>query len=348
MRFRHLMPACALLAALLPAALPSAADAAPISLRVALDGGLTGPMAPFAVADDRGFYRAEGLDVAIDANGTQPDALSRVAAGNAEITLADINAVAKFRDHTPGAPLKAVFMVYNKPPYAVVARKSRGIAQPADLEGKRIGAPPNEMASVLLPVFAQINAIDIGKVKVESLAAAIREPMLAAGQIDAVTGTTFYAYLNLKERGVPLDDLVVLQMADYKLPLYGDAIVVNAAFAAEQPEAVKKFLRAYLKGLRETIRGPARAIESVLKRNESAHKDIESERLRMAIRDNIVTEEVQVNGLGGVDAERLARGAELLNQALKPKTKIEPADLFDASFLPPTAERRIAQVRPGG
>jgi NitT/TauT family transport system substrate-binding protein len=230
----------------------------------------------------------------------------------------------------------------------VIARKSRGITQPSDLEGKRIGAPPNEMASMLLPAFIKLNGVEPDKVKIENVAAAIREPMLAAGQIDAVTGTSFATYLSLKERGVPLDDVIVLTMADFKLPLYGDAIVVNANFAAEQPETVKKFLRAYLKGLRETLRSPARAIESVLKRNESATKDIESERLRMAIRDNIVTEEVQVNGLGGVDAERLARGAELLNQALKPKTKIEPADLFDASFLPPTAERRIAQARPGG
>ena len=203
------------------------------------------------------------------------------------------------------------------------------------------------MASALWPAFAKLNDIDASKVKIENLAAAVREPMLAAGQIDAVTGTSFSAYLNLKERGVPLDDLVVLQMADYGLPLYGDAIIVNTGFAAEHPDAVKGFLRAYLKGLSETIRGPARAVESVLKRNDSAHKDIELERLRLAIRDNIVTEEVQANGLGAVDAERMARGIDLLTQSFKPKAKIEPADLFDASFLPSPAERRIGPSRPG-
>ncbi len=92
------------------------------------------------------------------------------------------------------------------------------------------------MASALWPVFAKLNDIDVSKVKIENVAAAMREPMLAAGQIDAVTGTSFFAYLNLKERGVPLDDLVTLQMADYGLPLYGDAIIVNADFAAEHPE----------------------------------------------------------------------------------------------------------------
>ena len=107
------------------------------------------------------------------------------------------------------------------------------------------------------------------------------------------------------------------------------------------------FLRAFLKGLQETIRSPARAVESVLKRNENANKDIELERLRMVIRDNIVTEETQANGLGGVIPLRLERGIDLLTQNLKLKAKIEPADLFDASFLPPLAERRMAPARPG-
>jgi NitT/TauT family transport system substrate-binding protein len=322
--------------------------AAQTPIRVVLEGGFIGPYAPFLVAQDRGFYRAEALDVSLDAISAAPDAISRVATGAADMALADINAVMKFRDQNPGAPLKAVFMVYNKPPYAVVARKSRGIARPKDLEGKRIGAPPGEMASALWPALAKLNDIDASTVKIENLAAAVREPMLAAGQIDAVTGTSYSAYLNLKERGVPLDDLVILQMADYGLELYGDAIIVNTAFAAEQPEAVKKFLRAYLKGLKETVRSPTRAVESVLKRNDGAKKDVEHERLRMAIEDNIVTEEVQANGLGGVDPKRLAHAIDLLAQTFKFKTKVEPSDVFDASFLPSAAERKISgPARPG-
>ena len=348
MGFRHLTLARAgfAAAAILAAALATPA-AAQRSIKVAIEGSLTGAHAPFLVAEDRGFYRAEALGVTIEAMASPPDAISRIANGMADIGLADINAVIRFREQNPGAPLKAVFIVYNKPPYAVVARKSRGIAKPKDLEGKRIGAPPGEMATALWPIFAKLNDIDTSKVKIENLAAAVREPMLAAGQIDAVTGISFSAYLSLKERGVPLDDLLILQMADFGLPLYGDAIIVNSSFAANHPDALKGFLRAFLKGLRETVRGPARAVESVLKRNDNAHKDIELERLRMVIRDNIVTEEVQANGLGGVDPERLARGIDLLTQSFKPKAKIEPSDLFDASFLPSPAERRTVPARPG-
>ena len=348
MGFRHLTLARAafgILAMLAGAfATPAAAQR---SIKVAIDGSLTAAHAPFLVAEDRGFYRAEALDVSIEVMGPPPDAISRIASGSADMGLGDMNAVLRFREQNPGAPLKAVFIVYNKPPYAVVARKSRGIAKPTDLQGKRIGAPPGEMATALWPIFAKLNDIDTSKIKIENVAAAVREPMLAAGQIDAVTGTSFLVYLNLKQRGVPLDDLLILHMADYGLPLYGDAIIVNSSFAASHPDAVKGFLRAFLKGLRETVRAPARAVESVLKRNGSAHKDIELERLRMVIRDNIVTEEVQANGLGGVDLERLGRGIDLLTQSFKPKTRIEPSDLFDESFLPSPAERRIVPARPG-
>jgi NitT/TauT family transport system substrate-binding protein len=347
MGFRHLTPARAWIAVALLAAAFAGPASAQTAIKFGLEGAFIGPYAPFAVAEDRGFYKAEQLNVSFEAQPNAAETIGQVATGTTDMALADINAVVKFRDANPKIPLKAVFIVYNKPPYAVVARKSRGIAQPKDLEGKRIGTPPGEMASLLWPVFAKLNDIDPAKAKVEPLAAAVREPMLAAGQIDAVTGTSFSAYLNLKERGVPLDDLVVLQMADYGLPLYGDAIIVNAAFAAEHPEQVKGFLRAFLKGLRETIRGPTRAVESVLKRNDAAQKDIELERLRMAIRDNIVTEEVQENGLGDVNAERFAHGIDLLMQGLKLKAKVEPTSLFDPSFLPSLVERRIGPARPG-
>ena len=81
--------------------------------------------------------------------------------------------------------------------------------------------------------------------------------MLAAGQVDAITGFSFSSYINLKDRGVPVDDITVLLMADHGVNLYGNAIIVNPKFAAEKPEAVKGFLRAFIKGLKETVKNPA-------------------------------------------------------------------------------------------
>ncbi len=350
MSLRHLALARAGFAAVaaVSAALAAGPAAAQTPIKVALDGSFEGPSAPFFVAQDRGYYRTAKLDTSIDAISAAPDAISRVASGAADVTLADINTVMKYRDQNPDAPIKAVFMVYNKPPYAMVARKSRGIAKPKDLEGKRLGAPAADPASAQWPLFAKLNDIDISKVKIENVAAAVREPMLAAGQVDAVTGISYSVYLNLKERGVPIDDLLILPMADYGLQLYGDAIIVNTKFASDHPSAVKAFLLAYVKGLTATIKDPARAVDSVIKRNEAAKKDVELERLRMAIEDNIVTDEVEKNGLGGIDAARFAHAIDQLGQTFKFKMKPAPSDVFDASFLPPAAQRRIdGRKRPG-
>ena len=109
----------------------------------------------------------------------------------------------------------------------------------------------------------------------------VREPMLAAGQVDAITGFSFSSYINLKDRGVPATTSCVLLMADYGVNLYGNAIMVNPKFAAEKPEAVKGFLRAFVKGLQETVKNPGdRGRIRCIKRNDVAKKDVELERLQ--------------------------------------------------------------------
>ena len=95
----------------------------------------------------------------------------------------------------------------------------------------------------------QANSIDASKVTIENVSFPVREPMLAAGQVDAITGLSFSSFIDLKDKGVPVDDIVVLLMADYGVELYGSAIIVNSKFAAEHPDAVKGFLRAFMKGL---------------------------------------------------------------------------------------------------
>ena len=99
-------------------------------------------------------------------------------------------------------------------------------------------------------------------------------------------------------------------------------------------------MRAFLKGLKDTVENPTRAIESVLTRNKLSNTEVELERLRMAIRDNIVTPEVQTNGYGGVDIGRFEQAIEQIGLAYKFKAKPGVANVFDSSFLPPAEERR--------
>lgn len=311
------------------------------SVRFSLDFRLEGPQAAFLVGLDRGFYKAEGLDVTMDPATSSLEPITRIASGSHDIGFGDINSLIKFRDQNPGTPIKAVFMVYNRAPFAVVARKSRGITRPADLEGKKLGAPATDGAFAQWRIFAKANGIDPAKVTIENVGFPVREPMLAAGQVDAITGYAFSSYVSLKDRGVPVDDIVLLMMADYGVNLYGNAIMVSPKFATEKPEVVRAFLRAFVKSLKETVRNPAGAVESILKRNDLTKKDVELERLRMSIRDNIITPEVKANGYGAIDPVRFDAAIEQIASASEFKVRPKAADVFDASFLPPLSERRV-------
>jgi NitT/TauT family transport system substrate-binding protein len=321
-------------------ALAATAAAAQTPLKFSLDFKYEGPSAPFLIGLDKGYYKAEGLDVTIDTAAGSLEPITRVASGTYDMGFGDINSLIKFRDQNPTAPIKAVFMVYNRPPFAIVGRKSRGVTVPKNLEGKKLGAPAADGAFAQWKIFVQANGIDASKVTIENVGFPVREPMLAAGQVDAITGFSFSSYINLKDRGVPVDDIVVLLMADYGVNLYGNAIIVSPKFAAEHPDAVKGFLRAFLKGLRDTAKDPATAVDSVIKRNDIAKKDVELERLDMALRDNVLTPEVKADGFGGVEAARLDKAIDQIALTYEFKAKPKGADIFDASFLPPAADRK--------
>jgi NitT/TauT family transport system substrate-binding protein len=322
--------------------LASGATAAETSIKFSLDFKFEGPSAVFLLPLDKGYFKAEGLDVAIDPAAGSVEPITRVASGTYDMGFADVNSLIRFRDANPGTPVKAVFMVYNKPPFAVVGRKSRGVFSPKDLEGKKLGAPAADGAYAQWPIFVQANGIDASKVTIENVGFPVREPMLAAGQVDAITGFSFSSFINLKDRGVPVEDIVVLLMADYGVDLYGNAIIVNPKFAAEHPDAVKGFLKAFTKGIKETVKSPETAVDSVIRRNDAARKSIELDRLNIAIRDNMVTTEVRMRGYGGIDSARFAKAIDQIGLAYKWNAeKPKPQDIFDASYLPPDAERKF-------
>lgn len=311
------------------------------SIKFSLDGRLEGPEALVLLPQDKGYFKSEGLDVSVDDAATSLEPITRVATGGYDMAFADINALIRYRDQNPSAPIKAVFMVYNKPPYAVVTRKSRGITEPKQLEGKKLGAPSAGSTFAQWPLFAKLTGIDTAKVTIENIGIPVRAPMLAAGQVDAALGYSYRLYVDLKERGVPVDDIVLMPMADYGMKLYGNAIIVNSKFAAEKPEAVRTFLRVFLQTLKEAIRHPAGAVDSIARRDDAANKEVELERLRMAIRDNIVTPEVRMNGLGAVDMTRLEASIDQIGLVHAFKAKPKPDEIFDAAFLPPADARAL-------
>ena len=313
----------------------------PIAVLFSLDRPINAGAAPFVLASSRGLFGSEGLAVTTNIASGSPDAIARVADGTSDFALVDINELIRFRDRSDAPPIKAVFVLFNKSPYAIVARKSRGIHALSDIDGKTLGVADGDLSIRLWPALARQNGIRIASVKLNKISAAVREPMLSAGQVDAVAGFSYLSAVNLRDRGVPADDLAVLRYADYGCEAYGFAVIVNPAFAAARPEAVKGFLRAAIAGTHLAIREPGRAADEVVSRMDGGSRELELERLRTLITDNILTGEVRRNGLGGVDPARLDRSIDQIAEDFKFQKRPSAADIFDGAFLPPLGGRLI-------
>ncbi|HEV3008397.1 MAG TPA: ABC transporter substrate-binding protein [Burkholderiales bacterium] len=310
-------------------------------VRFALDWRFEGPAAPFFVAIDKGYYKAEGLNVSIDPGAGSVEGINRVASGAYEVGFADINSLVKYRDNPRNLPVKAVMMVYDTPAFSIVSLKKNGISKPKDLEGKILGAPAPDGAYAQWPIFVQANKIDASKVKIENIGFPVREPMLAQGKVDAITGFWFSSYMNLKANGVKDDDIVVLHMRDYGVDLYGNVILANPDFMRFSPKAVAGFVKATIRGIQDTIKNPDSAIDSLMKRNPIAKREVELERLKLSLQKNFVTPDVQKNGLGGVDMKRLERSIDQIGLTFQYTNKPKAADIFTAQYLPPREQRLV-------
>jgi NitT/TauT family transport system substrate-binding protein len=315
----------------------------PLAIQFSLDRPIDAAAAPFVMAAAGGLFSAEALAVTINIASGSSDAIARVSAGTSDFALVDINALMRFRDKDKqgGPRIKAVFVLSNKAPYAIIARRSRGIRALTDIDGKNLGVAEGDLSVRLWPAVAHLNGIKIKGVKQSSISAAVREPMLSAGQIDAVTGFSYLSAINLRDRGVPADDLAVLKFADYGCEAYGFAIIANPALAAAKPEAVKGFVRAVIGGLNLTIKDPAGAAAEVANRMDGGSKDLELERLQAILRDNILTSEVKRNGIGAIDPARFERSIDQVGEDFKFQKRPQASDIFDDQFLPPLNGRLL-------
>ena len=146
------------------ATLPSMAQTA---VKLTLDWRFEGPAAGFLLAQDKGYFAEEGLDVTIDTGNGSVEAIPRVATGAYQFGFGDINSLIKFLDEDSSQPVKAIMMVYDKPTFSIVGRKSLGVTDdPKSVEGKKLGAPPPDGAFAQWPAFIDAAGIDASTVTI--------------------------------------------------------------------------------------------------------------------------------------------------------------------------------------
>ena len=256
-------------------------------------------------------------------------------------TFADLAALMEFHANNPDAPNKpvAIMMVYNNTPASVMALKKSGIKTPADLTGKKLGAPVFDAGRRAFPIFAKANSV--GNVAWTAMDPPLRETMLVRGDVDAITGFTFTSLLNIEARGVKAADVTVLPYPDYGVKLYGNAIIATPKILKENPAAVKAFLAAFTKGAKDVITDPAKAIETVKARDGIINTALETRRLQLAIDTVINSADARTEGFGQVNGGRLSLMASQVSDAFNTKTRVKAEDVWNGSFLPSAKELDI-------
>ncbi|MCI1192425.1 ABC transporter substrate-binding protein [Calidifontimicrobium sp. SYSU G02091] len=320
------------------------AHAQDTTIRFQLDWRFEGPSALFLTPAAKGYFRDAKLNVSIDAGSGSGATISRISSGTYDMGFADMAALMEFYGNNPTAPNKpvAVMMVYNNTPAAVLALKKSGIKTPADLTGKRMGAPVFDGGRKSWPVFTKAN--NVGAVTWTSMDPPLRETMLVRGDIDAITGFSFTSLLNLEARGVKADEIVVFPYAQYGVKFYGNAIVVSENFLKSNPEAVRAFLRAFTKGVKDVVADPKAAIAFVKQRDGIINEALEERRLKLALDAVVLTPDARAEGFGSVMKPRLALMASQVSDAFGTKERVNADAVWTDAFLPPAAERDVFAV----
>ncbi|BCX51106.1 MULTISPECIES: ABC transporter substrate-binding protein [Comamonas] len=307
-------------------------------IKFQLDWRFEGPAALFLQPVAKGYFQAAGLNVTVDAGSGSGGAIQRVASGSYDMGFADLAALMEFHANNPEVKDKpvAVMMVYNNTPASVMALKKSAIAKPADLTGKKLGAPVFDAGRRGFPLFAKANKV--GDVQWTTMDPPLRETMLVRGDIDAITGFTFTSLLNLEARGVKAADVAVMPFADNGVKLYGNAIIASAKLVRENPEAVRAFLKAFSKGAKEVMANPGSAIAYVKERDGIVNTALETRRLQLAIDTVINTADARGEGFGQVSPTRMALMASQISDVYATKTRVNPETLWNGRFLPPVAD----------
>jgi NitT/TauT family transport system substrate-binding protein len=313
------------------------------NVKITLDWIIQGTHAPYFIAQEKGYFKAEGVTVdAIDAGNGATNVAVKVAGGAYQFGWVDIPSMILFNAKNPTTPLIAVYVSFDTSPLAFITRKSAGIRTPADLDGKKIAGGPgtavHDTASILLKAAKAENV----KVNWVAVQPQLFGPMFKRGEVDGTGGFTNSNIPAILEMGFTMDDLFVLKYSDFGADMYGLALVTRKKFADENPETTRAVVKALNQGTKDTIAAPQRALELLKARDPMMKLDIEKVRLDIAL-GLTNTPHVASAGLSSVEPDKLQRTIDAIATAYQLPTRPDPATVYTDRYLPPLAERKVAK-----
>ncbi len=323
-----------IIAALVGAAFESAAAQTRKTDKVTVMMGWTimGKHAPFFVAIEKGWYGDEGIEAdIIRGYGGGPAAMA-VDQGKATFSLAPIVNIALTR--AKGGKIKAVGAYLYNTIAAFASLTETGIKTPKDMEGRTAATSVGSTAVQMLPIFARVNGVDIKKIKIVNVDGSVLVPALLKGEVELSSLFT----TALWEVGVWLGkkqgkELSLLAFADWGLEMYSNSIVANDKLLSENPDLVKRFLRATYKGFAYSMDHPAEAISILAKYHPEINKEIARMQLDTVFK-MVPIKEAKEKGLGWMSEKKMQNTIDIVSEAYQIKVKLPLEDIYTNKFLP--------------
>ncbi len=307
-------------------AAPEAAAAQKVTFT--LDFEYAGRHAYYFVALEKGFYREAGLDVEIVRGSGSADAIRAVGAGRAPLGFADAGTLVVSRT-SHGLPVRVVAMVYNRAPHCIFCLEEAAVRVPRDLEGKKIATPPGSASTTMFPAFVRATGINAEKITRVAVDTSALPAVLASHQVDCVS--LFYVAQPLLERRLAPKKITRLLYADAGLEFYSNGIIVNDGFLQEQPDVVRRFVAATVRGMEAAFADPAEAGRIMHKTHpqiEPALGQAETE----IVRDLAVTPLTRAHGLGYIDPKKMEQTRDVVVEAFSLLRRVPLEELYAPGF----------------
>ena len=250
-----------------------------------------------------------GLSVNFDRGFGSGDTISKIAAKAYPMGFAEGTSLLKFNAENPDDQVITVLVINDQSPTGVISTKSNGISKPSDLMGKKVSATQSAATVLLWLVFEDFIILDADVIEYLFVVHSFRESMVVQGQADATFGFSSTTVLNMVQAGVPEDEVTYFTMAQYGLKPYSSSIIVRKDYAAENPDIVKGFVAATVKGMIDMLNDPDAGIALLKKQEPLIDVEIETARWYLAEELAILTPEVVKNGISVVDRKRYETAA---------------------------------------
>jgi NitT/TauT family transport system substrate-binding protein len=304
-------------------------------IRFLLDWKYQGIHAFVFWAAEKGYFAAENLAVTIDQGQGSAATVTNIASGAYDAGLGDVNAIIQFAGNKRGIQPVMVFMMYNRPPFALMTKVNGPIKTLKDVVGRTMGSPAGAAAGQLFPSLAKTNGIDPATVKVVNMAPNLQEQMLVMDQVDFSAVFTVTSYINLIAQKVDPDkDIRWFFYSDYGLDLYSNGIMVSSKLLQENPKAVAGLVRALSRAFVEIAADPDAAIALMMKYEPLLSAELEKQRLIYAFRTHFISPETAQIGVGDILDDRMTKAIKVIVESYQLPNTPRPSDIFDRSFLP--------------